>query len=354
MRFVAALSAISAVAVAADRLPLDQGAEPNISLYAPEITVLEPSKAYVVKLDCPGCPFAIKETNTEVHWQQPAQGNAMVRRHYFFHIAHSNLTVAKRLKLSVETFDSSPNPALLLNGRRILPLDPMPLHINAGQIPANITMDDMTLMLGGPTTSGASIPLQYEHTVLRTEESGQLWIQFDVTGLPLSESNDPRFPYLGAESWKLEGEDRKLVQLMVRQQNETSEMFIEDIQVVARKDRAQPYRMKCGRLAMVQTTFDPAEWDEYGRFGTSERMQNLVVGKFGDFWFNYVQHSMLLLPFSILLAAGVVMLRSWYLQRKMDQDTLEDDAEIALLSSEYEDAPPAYADIPVIKIEEYD
>jgi hypothetical protein len=230
----------------------------------------------------------------------------------------------------------------------------MPLNINAWQVPANITTDDMTLLWLGPTAWGVQLPLQYEHTVLRTEEVGQLWIQFDVTGLPLGKSNDPRFPYLDAEPVTLDGADRKIVQLLLRQQNETSEMSIEDIQVVSRQDRAQPYRMKCGRLAMVRTAFDPADWDEYGKTGTSERTKNLIVGKVGDFWSDYVQNNMLVIPIALLLLLCIGALRRWYGRRQQEKDCVDDDTEIALLSSGYEDAPPAYADIPTIKIEEYD
>lgn len=230
----------------------------------------------------------------------------------------------------------------------------MPLNINAWQVPANVTTDDMKLPWLGPIVWGVQLPLQYEHTVLRTEEAGQLWIQFDVTGLPLSETNDPRFPYLGGEPVMLDGEDRKLVQLLLRQQNETSEMFIEDIQVVTRKDRAQPYRMKCGRLAMVRTTFDPTEWDEYGKIGTSSRVQNLVVGKVGDFWSDYVEPNMVVLALALWLAIGVIMFRRQYWQRQQEKRLLDGDAEFALPGLGYEDAPPAYANLPVIKIEEYD
>ncbi|KAF2832456.1 hypothetical protein CC86DRAFT_442690 [Ophiobolus disseminans] len=336
MRVFPVLSAVSAVAVTADRTPLNRWADPNVPFHAPEITIVEPNKAYVVKLDCPGCPFAVKDTNTKVLWQQPPQENAL------------------RLQFTVDTFHNTPNPALLLNGRRILPLDPMPLNINAWQVPANITTDDMTLLWLGPTAWGVQLPLQYEHTVLRTQESGAIWIQFDVTGLPLSKTNDPRFPYLAVQPIHLEGEDRKLVQLLLRQQNETSGMFIEDVQVVARKERAQPFRMKCGRLAMVQTSFDPAKWDKYGKLGTSARLQSLVVSKTGDLWSDYVQSNMFVFSLTVLLAMGMVMLRLKYWQRQLEEEESDVDSENALLSIGYEDAPPAYANIPVIKIEEYD
>jgi len=79
MRFLAALSAVTAVAAQVDRIPLNRWLEQNVPVYAREITVVEPNKAYVVKLDCTGCPFALRERNTQVLWQQPPQDNALVR-----------------------------------------------------------------------------------------------------------------------------------------------------------------------------------------------------------------------------------------------------------------------------------
>ncbi|KAH7082668.1 hypothetical protein BKA63DRAFT_404309 [Paraphoma chrysanthemicola] len=335
MRSFLAFSAFVALVSSAEwniSQPLNQWADEIIPHYAPEITTIEENKAYVVKLDCPGCPFAIKTSDSEVEWQEPPQENAL------------------RLQFEIDAMHSS-TPSLLLNGRRILPLDPLPLNINAYQVPTNISAEEMQLLWQGPT-SGVQLPLQYEHTVLRTQENGKLWVQFDVTGLPLSESNDPRFPFLNGDLVKLDMEEQKLVQVLLR--NETNDLSIEDIQVVARKDRAQPYRMKCGRLAMVQTAFDPTEWDEYGKFGTESRLQNMVASKIGEVWSDGFQRNSLLLPVGLLLAFGAFMLRRWYVRRQDERRDVEDDAEIALLNRDYEDAPPAYADIPVIKIEEYD
>jgi hypothetical protein len=154
----------------------------------------------------------------------------------------------------------------------------MPIYFNAWQVPANVPTDNVTQLWLRPSMSGVYLPLQYEHTVLRTKESDQLLIQFDVTGLPLQETNDARYPTLDAAPMrKLEGEDRNRVQPLVREQNNTRQIFIDDIQVFARKDRALPYRMKCGRLAMEQTALDPTEWDEHGRFGTLRGYRTLYL-----------------------------------------------------------------------------
>jgi hypothetical protein len=60
--------------------PPNQWADEIIPHYAPKITIAEEGKAYVVKLDCLDCPFAIGKPNAEVEWQEPPQDNALVRR----------------------------------------------------------------------------------------------------------------------------------------------------------------------------------------------------------------------------------------------------------------------------------
>jgi hypothetical protein len=250
------------------------------------------------------------------------------------------INLQQRLELTIDDIHHDKS-VLLLNGDIILPLDATPPSITAQQLPVNIKSNvlgsDGYSLLPWPVIS----PLQYEHTVLRTEELDQHWVQFDVTGLPFDAMKDPRYPPLAAEAMMLDKKEQKLVQLRLQRQPETDELFIQEIQVVARADRVQPYRMKCGRLAMVQTSYDPREWDKFGKFGTWERMQNRVMGEIGT-W-----------SLALSLALFVLVIRRVYQQR---QQEVEDDAEFALLDAEYgyNDAPPAYADIPLIKIEEYD
>ena len=49
------------------------------------------------------------------------------------------LTINQLLKFDMTEF----NDALLLNGNRIFPLDPMPLHINAVQVSTNMQQDEV-------------------------------------------------------------------------------------------------------------------------------------------------------------------------------------------------------------------
>jgi hypothetical protein len=204
---------------------------------------------------------------------------------------------------------------------------------------------------------GVQMPLQYEHTVLRTQEQGEIWVQFDITELPLDELSDPRHTGFVGEPYKMDSEEQKLVQLRIHTNKETGELSIEEISIVKRTDRVQPYRMKCGRLAMVQTTYNPREWDTYGKYGTWKRIQNMVEEKASEFWFDWLQH-VIRFPLGLLVAGCAVLAYRRFEQiRAARKATIADDAEFALLDSAYDDmydVPPAYADLPIIKIEEYD
>jgi len=234
------------------------------------------------------------------------------------------------------------NDALLLNDQRIFPLDPMPLNINAKQVTTRVEQketDADSEEVSNPNRHQRILfPLQYEHTIFRANEPELWWLQFNVTGLPWGET---------AEPIKL---GQKIVQVLMRKEYDENLiggniLSIEDVQVVSAKDKSQPPKMKCGKLAMVQTTFDPREWDEYGKFGTLPRAWNAFVGRI------QVGKDALLLPLLALLAASLVMARRLSLQRQQEKPGTDSEAETALLGR---DAPPPYADIPVIKIEEYD
>ncbi|KAH5279160.1 hypothetical protein HBI71_024940 [Parastagonospora nodorum] len=328
MHFLAALAAVAVATVRADISDLGTPDHSLLDSAAPDVEVVDFNKEYVVKLDCIGCPYARQVADNKAVWEQPPRKNALVL--YF--------------KVDNEHHDE---PTLVLNGRAIQPLEQMPPNIQAFQVPADITQDNMDKLWREDSEYGVQMPLQYEHTVLRTQENGELTVQFDVTGLPLDAMSDPRFyPSFVGEPYKMDGEQQKLVQLRLHRSQDTGELLIEDVSIVARENRTQPYRMKCGRLAMTQTTYDPREWDAYGKFGTFERTWNVFVSQFV---MNFAG-----LPAIILGTFCIFIARFCYQRRNQEAEPKEDDAEIALLGAESGDAPPAYADIPVIKIEEYD
>jgi len=287
----------------------------------PAITIVEENRTYAVKLECTGCPFVSWKRPHKAEWQHPPPDNSLM---LMFNLDESN-------------------SALLLDDHRIFPLDPMPLHIGAMQVPNDLDKD----ALGWPMVQGFKsdmpgrmrFPLQYEHSVFRAEGPGSLWLQFNVTGLAFGEDAEPF--QLG----------QQVVQVLLHAESRDDEykLSIGDVQIVEAKDMAQAPRMECGRLAMMKTTFDPTEWDEYGKFGTWSRTWNLVIGRLGDYWSDHLEDNMLMLPLVFMLAVSIVMASRLYHSRQ--QDGRDSDAETALLGRY---APPPYADIPVIKIEEYD
>ncbi|KAJ4384997.1 hypothetical protein N0V86_000602 [Didymella sp. IMI 355093] len=242
---------------------------------------------------------------------------------------------------------------LRVNGASVLPLGPMPLYVNAYQVADNLTQDalDSIIQIGmldadfkGDTDYSVTPALQYEHTLLKTKTPGEWYIQFDMTGMQYGIYPEPLHFDL----------DRRLVQILVKEQktgNDGRTLSIEDIQIIERSERAQPIKMKCGKLAMVKTSFVPSEWDKYGRLGSWSRLWNMVSLKISQYWFDNFQHNALVLPLALMLAFFIFFARVWYERRQQDKTT---DAEYALLDCDHDELPPAYANIPVIKIEDYE
>jgi hypothetical protein len=111
------------------------------------------------------------------------------------------------------------------------------------------------------------------------------------------------------------------------------------VQVVDRKDRAKPYLMPCGRLAMAQTAFNPLEWDDYGKIGTWSRFFNWLRSKTGDLFLD----NLLFLPIVAVVVPALILLR-WMASKKLQEAAplAEDDAEAALLDGEHADDAPEY------------
>ncbi|KAF7577526.1 hypothetical protein A1F96_09677 [Pyrenophora tritici-repentis] len=294
---------------------------PAIKDIIPAVTVVQENRTYAVKLECAGCPFVSWERPHEAEWQHPPPDNSLM------------------LMFKLDESQS----ALLLDDHRIFPLDPMPLHIGAMQVPNDMDKGALDEQMGRgfrpDAPGGMRFPLQYEHSVFRAEGPGSMWLQFNVTGLAFGEDTEPF--QLG----------QNVIQVLLRAEDDEDDykLSIGVVQVVQEKNMAQAPRMECGRLAMVKTTFDPNQWDEFGKFGTWSRTWNLVIGRLGDYWSDHLEDNMMLLPLLVLLSVSIVMASRFYQSRQ--QDDRDSDAETALLGHY---APPPYRDIPVIKIEEYD
>jgi hypothetical protein len=226
----------------------------------------------------------------------------------------------------------------------------VPLDIRAYQIHANFsheTMDQVVEMrmldsswnLG---TKFAQFDLQYEHSIVGTADVGKIWYQFDVLGAHFTGVNQPR-------SHMLTDEAQKLVQMLVNQRVDGEQQLsisIEDVQVVERKDRVQPFRMKCGALAIQQTQFNPLEWDYYGQFGTLTRSWHLLLWKTGKF---FDRNGLVLIVLAVVFGAVTLVRRR---VARLQQRRVADDAETALLVQEDEEAPPLYDDVAEVEEKE--
>jgi hypothetical protein len=251
------------------------------------------------------------------------------------------LTGWQLLNFTIDRHESS----LLINGQVIAPAVRLPLDISAFQTPANLTKETMGKMISQKMldsswkvgTKYGTFELQYEHSLLATEQPGEEWVQFDITGAHRRGINPG--------SGTLDKEGQKMVQLLLRQDMSDSAptLSIKDIQVVDREARVQPFRMKCGKLAMIRTVYDPREWDYYGQFGTFSRSWSVFISKtLGFFW----RSIPLLVIFSIVFSGYTIVRR---VKKRNEERTLEaakDDAEAgaALLGLEYDDALPEHVD----------
>lgn len=299
---------------------------------APHVTTVQQGKSYVVKLDCPGCPFKRSPMDGSLvdWWNEPAQDNSLL------------------LNLTIDATER----CLLLNDNSVAPLAPMPLYMEAYQTPANLstaTMANITSMhmldhSWHISPKYGRFDLQYEHALVGTRQPGISWIQLDVTGIHiLAGPNKGMAP--------LASEQQQMVQVMVRRQMNSGLLSIEDVQVVLRKDRAMPFKMPCGRLAIRQTLFDPSEWDYYGQFGSASRVLHLVTWNAAS-WFHVqgLAH-MFLFGVLVLLAHRIV---AWRRDRAAarDNETTHEEAGMGLLAPEHEDTLPEYDSVPMLENKE--
>ncbi|USP78979.1 hypothetical protein yc1106_06253 [Curvularia clavata] len=290
---------------------------------APIITVVNLNRTYAIQLECLGCPFGILKNPDAVEWQHPPPGNSLM------------------LMLGIDQSGS----ALFLNDKRIFPLDSSPPHIDAVQVPTNLGKEEAAWQADRAISEQIKFPLQYEHTLFRAEGGEGLWIQFNVTGLARAEGSAPF--KTGHKALQILLRESQTHQEAEGQSANAYTLLIADVQVVGEKDRVQPLRMKCGRLAMIQTAFDPNEWDEHGRFGTWARVRKLIVGNLSAFWFGCVHCIDVLLPLTLLVAIGIVVVARCQ-SRQQGSVGGGSAAKTSLLGCH---ASPPYPDLPVIKIE---
>lgn len=209
-----------------------------------------------------------------------------------------------------------------------------------GKMTSMHMLDHETWSLG---TKYGQFELQYEHSQLATEQPGDAWLQFDVLGIHERGSHNPGSYYLTQDG-------QRMVQVLLSRQikDDKEVLVIKNVEVIERKDRAQPIKMRCGKYAMIQTQYNPLEWDYYGKFGTLSRTWHRVT------WgtLEFIERNGFVLIIAAILFGAVRLIR-WRIRRSQEQALaqVKDDAEAALLGPEDEDAPPDYANIPGVEEE---
>lgn len=204
-------------------------------------------------------------------------------------------------------------------------------------------MMDRSWVLG---TKYGRFELQYEHSLLATDEPTEQILQFDVTGVHI------RFGrYPGSSS--LDKEAQKLIQVRLsRDPQNPMAVTLQDVQVVERKDKQEPLTMPCGKPAMIRTEYDPREWDSYGKFGTWSRTWRKTVGETVH-WLD--RNALFLIVLSVGLGIyGLVRWRKQRAEKNAVAAQITEDSEAALLAQDQnDDAPPSYSDIPSAEQQEW-
>ncbi|KAF2503081.1 hypothetical protein BU16DRAFT_555105 [Lophium mytilinum] len=285
-------------------LPLPEIAAP--------ITTVHEHDNYVVKLECLGCPFRVREYGVRgEHWQENPQDNSLL---FNFSIAEDK-------------------HSLLVNGRQIYPLA-LPAKIYSFQVPANLSanvmhkmvdmrMMDSSWMVG---TQYGSFEISFEHTTMMTNERLVQLLQFDITHAEIRGEN-PGVALLNQPK-------QKLIQLKLSHENIQEGLKIKSIELVEQGEKMTHAIMPCGKEAPRFTqVFRFTEWDYYGHIGTLKWTWNKTIGETGD-WIS--DHSFLLAALAIVL----IVLKRRINQRRKAKRAIDDPEAALLIVEDDEEAAP--------------
>ncbi|KAH7130139.1 hypothetical protein B0J11DRAFT_457129 [Dendryphion nanum] len=311
--------------------------------HAQVLTTVEEGKSYIVKLPCLGCPLQERHTD----------GNVVE--------VPTEWSLNNGLLLNF-TVDNS-YPAILLNGDPIVPLAERPPNVQAFQVLGNTSADTMNNIVSSHMldaswkvgTKYARFELQYQHTLLGTENPNEKWLQFDVTGIVMRSPQNLVY--------HLDKISQMIVQFQFAQEtheDQTTTVSITNFELPRRKSRRTPIKMKCGKFAMIQTNYNPLEWDYYGRIGTWPR----TFAKMSSKTFHFIESNAFVLVALVAVFGLYKFVVTWRIvaQRRAEAAMIKDqqDVEFALLTSpdfdddEEYDAPPDYDDVPAAEARKED
>ncbi|KAG9233276.1 hypothetical protein BJ875DRAFT_51174 [Amylocarpus encephaloides] len=220
---------------------------------AESITTVEGGRSYTARLECLGCSSRVRmpPAGEEVYetWREVDQENSLLL----------NFTMATSKR------------CLLLDGEQIFPLGKRPPKSFAFQIPSNISADTLDMMISMDmideywqlSAKFDNYVLSYELTAMRTEDSSHV-LQFDVKHITGKQG-------INNISAALDQPNQKIVQITLGGGLYNGEMDVKRVELVGRVDEILSTKLMGKETSIFHAKFNPAEWDDFGRFGTWER-----------------------------------------------------------------------------------
>jgi len=298
----------------------------KIGLPLPEIaapiTTVHEQENYVVKLECLGCPFRVREYGQTVeHWQENPQENSLLFNFSITEDKHS----------------------LLVNGIQIEPLS-LPAKVFAYQVPANLSANIMDKMIDmkmmdnswNVGTQYGNFEISFEHTTMMTEEHLVQLLQFDITHADYRYGQNPGVAILNQP-------EQKLIQLKLSRESMAVGLKIKSIELVQQGEKITKAIMPCGKQAPRFTqVFRATEWDYYGHIGTWLWTFNKITDEGADWAFGHIPHFVI-----AALIIGLVVIRRRILQKREAKNAIEDlEAALLIVEDDEESVPEPAEDEP--------
>ncbi|CAI6334184.1 unnamed protein product [Periconia digitata] len=262
--FVASLLVAAVAATSTDSLD-----PPGDHERAKEVTLVREGESYIVKLDCPGCPLNKGMTvEKEKEWRGVMGEDAL--------ILNITLSPCKR-SLTLASTPLYPLPAGNPPTYRVIQtLSSLSPH----------ALDTIAPLVAPPTRSQEwfnYVDLAYTHRILATPNAGQFILQLDVTGVVYREHNTSS---LKLYNFPTEADERKVIEILVSQHLEDRHIkpHISSIALLPPSHVKPPLKMKCGRPAARITSFNPLEWDSFGKLGSAARTWNVFWTRMAAFF----------------------------------------------------------------------
>ncbi|KAI9657727.1 MAG: hypothetical protein M1821_002903 [Bathelium mastoideum] len=254
---------------------------------ASPVTEIRRGTSYIVKLDCRGCPFYQLDYLRNYHYEHPGRPNSLLL----------NFTLAAN-QLS-----------LLLNGRRVFPLQEQTSHIRAYQVQANASnellgkigesrMLDETFRMG---TRFGIYRLSFDETLQSAQGSRRTHLSFDIVGITYWHQSVRQDVLLDAP-------EQQIIRVVLEREKFRPRFLIKDIQLPERCEaRSKNAGLPCHNIRSSllhssrgrnRISFRDWEWDLYGKIGTFGHAWSFL-------WRTADDHPFLSMVCFVLVVAGI-------------------------------------------------